>query len=285
MKKSHNIEKLVSYVDTWIGKFLKEINFQNTLLVISSDHGEYIPVTGERITEIPKVQKLIKKGMKTIPFTERLGIKAIINLRFIAQTYRKEILKRTLSPYEMRSFNTRSANALYDETIRVPLIFKGYGVNSQKIVSDLVRTVDIFPTIFEMLGLKNQESDINGRSVLPLIQDKKLEELPANIEVGINLAQLIEKNDHNTVSKVIGIRTSKYKFFKTREKNPKDVHLYDLEKDPLELKNIASDLPNVVEKMNNILIEFESTSDKKPDAMNDEQMKKVRDELMKLGYL
>lgn len=279
-----NYDKLVSSLDVWIGNFLKEVNLENTLVIITSDHGEYIPVTGEHISEIPKVQNLIKKGTKSAPFLEKAGMKFLINLRFAAQTYRKETLKRTLSPFEMRSFNTRATLDLYDEIIRVPLIISGCGIDNHKIISDMTRHVDVFPTLFEILGFSNF-SNIDGRSLLPLIKGEKLEEEPAYIEVGINLAQLIEKNKPNAQAKVIGIRTSSYKYYRYRDKPDEHVHLFDLKNDPLELENIADSNKDMVKKMEEILQNFMTDSNNTFDELTEEEIKNAKETLLKLGYI
>lgn len=279
-------DRLVSSIDAWLGKFLNEINLNNTLLILTSDHGEYIPVTGDDITEIPKIQNMVRKGRQKIPFAERLLLKSLINLRFIVQTYRKEKLKRTLSPYEMRSFNTRSALDLYDETIRVPLIFVGNNIHSHKVIPDLVRHVDVFPTIADLIGLSCQESDLNGRSLLPLINDKKLPELPAYIEVGVNLAQLIDKKNPNTLGKIIGLRTSEYKYLRSRDDQTQNRRLYDLKNDPKEENNIAHSKPDVINDMEQKLTELmEESNLDASDKITDEEIKRAKDILTKVGYI
>ena len=279
-------ERLVSYIDTWIGKFFNEINLKNTLCLISSDHGEYIPVTDENIKEIPKVQNAITKGTKKLPFLEKVGMKMLINARFAAQTYRKEKLKRTLTPYEMRSLNSRSTLYLYDELIRVPLLFVGFGLKENVIINEMVRHVDVFPTILDMINQPQKESDVDGRSLTPLIEGKNFEEKPAYIEVGINLSQLIDKKNPDTTSKVIGIRTSDYKYFRFRNDSSKHVFLFDLKNDPLEEKNIAESHPEIIQKMENILAELKQNSNKNESStLSDEEIKKAKKALLDLGYI
>jgi len=245
-------DQLLSSIDSWIGKITEAIDFENTLFVISSDHGEYIPVTGESITEISKVQNAIRKGTKSIPFLEKIGMKTILNLRFAAQTYRKEILKRTLTPFEMRSFNTRAGIELYDELIRVPLVFIGKNINSKNTVKNLVRHIDIFPTILDIIQIQ-QTKFTDGRSLKPMIEGKEMEEIPAYIEVGINLAQLMDKKDDSGLPKVIGLRTSKFKYIRARNDKTKLVKLFDLINDPNEENNLADKEKDIVKKMENQL--------------------------------
>ncbi len=279
-------DRLVSYVDMWLGKILEEIDLEKTVVVLSADHGEYIPITGEEITEIPKIQKTINSATKKAKFAERAGLKSLIFLRFVAQTYRKEKLKRTVTPYEMRSFNTRAALDLYDETINVPLIISGANVKTKQSFSELVRHVDIFPTVVDLVGIKESIPTQNGQSLLPLINGEKFEEQPAYIEVGINLAQLIEDKNAQVEGKIIGIRTSNYKYLRDRKEKDKHVRLFNLKDDPLEENNIADKSPEIIKEMEEVLTKLESEhGSNKSDSITDDEVKKAKDILMKLGYI
>jgi arylsulfatase A-like enzyme len=282
----NNYEKLVSYVDTWIGKFLQHVNLDETIIVLTSDHGEYIPITGQNINEIPKIQKIITNSTKKIPFLEKIGMKVLLNARFAAQTYRKEKLKRELTPYEMRSFNSRATLYLYDETIRVPLLYVGHKIKKDMIIQDMVRHVDVFTTIMEMIDSSTDESKIDGRSLLPLIKGEKIDEKPTYIEVGINLSQLINNKKSDGLSKVIGIRTSEYKYFRPRDHTIKNIYLFDLKKDPLEENNIAQSNPDIVKTMEDILTNFINKGNKnKSSTLTAEEIKKAKDILLKIGYI
>jgi len=278
-------DRLVSSIDVWIGKILCELDLKKTLFVLSSDHGEYIPVVDETANQTTNFQRAIRKGTKSVPFLEKVGLKTILNIRFAKQTYKREILKRTLSPYQLRSLNTRATKYLYDELIRVPLIFKGYNLPDKKIFPDLVRHVDIFPTILEITGTSNDDLNIDGRSLTPIISDEKMEEIPAYIEVGINLSQLLEKKNPKAEAMMIGIRTSKFKYIRSRNDQNQDSQLYDLKSDPLEEKNISKEHPEIVKKMEETLTKIMQESKKKIETMTDEEIKKAKEVLMDLGYL
>jgi len=45
-------ERLISAIDFWIGKVLEKIDIKNTLIVLTADHGDYIPVIEENDTSI-----------------------------------------------------------------------------------------------------------------------------------------------------------------------------------------------------------------------------------------
>ncbi len=279
-------DRIISCIDYWIKKFLEKINLENTFIVITSDHGEYVPVTGKEITEIPKLQNAIRKGTKSVPFLEKIGMKAIVNLRFAAQTYRKEILKRELTPFEMRSFNSRSTLDLYDELLCVPLIFYGFSISSHQIISDMIRQIDIFPTILEKIKIiENSPTEIDGRSVVKLLNGEKLDEKTAYIEVGINLGQLVNKKNPDMSPKVIGIRTSEFKYYRSREDPQKNVHLFNLKDDPNEENNLA-DNKELVKNMEKQLRTFlESKNKNNSKKLSEDEIKKAKDLLMKLGYI
>ena len=88
------------------------------------------------------------------------------------------------------------------------------------------------------------------------------------------------------LGKVMGIRTSHYKYLRSRKDLTKNVVLYNLKNDPNETKNIASLNPQIVEEMEGILqkITTDSAVYDLPSITKDES-KKVEAELRKLGYL
>tara|TARA_Y100001949_G_scaffold131539_1_gene112957 strand:+ start:146 stop:1504 length:1359 start_codon:yes stop_codon:yes gene_type:complete len=280
----NNYEKLVSSIDIWIGKIIKKIELTNTLIILSADHGEYIPATGEYITGSSKAQRALRKSTKSIPGLGKIGLKAVMNLRFASQTYKKEILKRKLTPFQMRSFNTRGANTLYDETIRVPLIIAGYNITTHKIIPDLVRQVDIFPTLLDISELP-KNNNVDGRSLLPLFSGKKLEEIPAYIETGINLGLLLGKKSE-ILGKIIGIRTSSYKYWRSRDDPKQNISLFHLHEDPKEENNIAKNNPNVIKKMEDHLTQLiEKSNNDKNKKMTRDDIEKAKELLLKLGYI
>ena len=59
-------DRMLSYIDTWIGKFLEKIDLENTIFVLTSDHGDYISVLDEDLSEI-KIPKMFRKTKKIIP--------------------------------------------------------------------------------------------------------------------------------------------------------------------------------------------------------------------------
>ncbi|MBL8800958.1 MAG: sulfatase [Planctomycetes bacterium] len=67
--------------------------------------------------------------------------------------------------------NWAAHRLLYQEQVHVPLIVKLPGVKQAPSVKDLVRTIDVFPTVLDYAGVK-APNEVDGRSLRPLIEGK-----------------------------------------------------------------------------------------------------------------
>ena len=268
-------DRMLSYIDTWIGKFLEKIDLEKTIFVLSSDHGDYISVLNEDLNEI-KIPKLFKKTKKIIP--SAISDPILFKLQRTRKSIELKKRKKTMTQEQFRTLQDRNDEFLFDELVRIPLIFAGCGIPSNLMIKQQVRHVDIFPTLCELIGISSDLNEINGRSLVPPLNKKALIEEPAYIESGSVSAKKL--------GKVIGIRTSNYKYLRSRRDVTKDVTLYDLKNDPNETKNIASLNPQIIEEMEGILqkITTDSAVYDSPSITKDES-KKVEAELRKLGYL
>ncbi len=70
---------------------------------------------------------------------------------------------------------------LYQEQIRVPLILRFPGRQAGGRVAELVRIIDVFPTVLEELGI-DPEQPVQGRSLLPLLEGRGDAPRPAYAE-------------------------------------------------------------------------------------------------------
>lgn len=227
-------DRIISAIDYWIGQIMHEIDVTKTIVVVSSDHGNFIPFNEKGLNSMPTfIQNQINK-IKKFSFFQKNGIMFYLILRkFIGLNNRRKL--KNLDKILMRSFETRTKTQLFDELIRIPLLFSGFGINPNRITA-LVRQVDIFPTLFDLIGLSFSKN-CNGRKLLPLLNGKKLEEVPAFIENAV----LIEHNSKMSKKEgsLIGIRTSMWKYQRSRYDKNSNVSLYNVMDDPYELKNLS----------------------------------------------
>ena len=165
---------------------------------------------------------------------------------------------------------------LFDEIVCTPLLFSGCNVKSNIIMNQQVRQIDIFPTILSLINLNQPLQEIEGDSLVPLINGEKIVEKPALIE-----NQLLDTDDDDIV---IGIRTSNYKYFRQINDINAKVCLFDLKNDPQEQNNIASTSPDIVNQMENLLMKYRKNKSKSF-VTDDEQTAKIKEELKKMGYI
>ncbi|MDD2366994.1 MAG: sulfatase [Desulfuromonadaceae bacterium] len=123
--------------------------------------------------------------------------------------------------------------SLYDELIHVPLIIKLPKQKSGKVVKDQVSSVDIMPTVLDLLDVKmpsNAAKQLRGTSLVPALKGKPVAE---DVFFETNYRQYTYKR---------GIRTKDgWKLVYTLEDKSRE--LYNLTNDPKETKNLVDREP------------------------------------------
>ena len=165
---------------------------------------------------------------------------------------------------------------IYDAAISVPLIIHLPSQNLRaKKVNTRVETVDIMPTLLQILGLP-LPSEVQGKSLLPLILDKN-----SNQE-RFAYSETYYPRYHYGWSELKSLQNTRYKYIQAPRPE-----LYDIVNDPNELTNIyrqeirigkqfEEKLENLLEKMS-----AEGIEEKGPQKLDEEAMEK----LMALGYV
>ena len=288
-------ERILSAMDVWIGKILDNVDLNNTLVILTADHaterGDYDSNLEEYASYCKKIRTSWEPNAVSKSITSVKKIPKFLQpmKTFVSKSYsrrRRNVVKdriqpeiekienEDLSPYYKRLKKSAASNILgiFDDRFLIPLCFSGFGITPKNIISDQVRSIDIFPTIMSII--KSPDIDnIRGRSLLPYLEGKKIDEVPVLIE---SIPPSLKSSTTNSV----GIRTSEYM--------TKNIHLYDLVKDPLEEKNLVDKLPDIVQKMENMLNEIRDqkfSNYKKSNEVDYDETQRVEKELRKLGYI
>ena len=291
---SDNYEKQVSAIDFWLGQVLKKVDLKKTLVVITGDHGSYIQSLNKESLNIDfqdrgDLQMKIGEISNRFPkFLEPLKLRLFLTRENISRKRKeKKIKDLNLKSHEVRGLlhqRSDSERLLFDEKIRVPLFMIGPKVDQGMTISQQVRLIDVFPTICEIIGIPDKDEKIDGVSLYPLLENRKIGNLVAYME---SSPAIVIK-----VVIVIGIRTDKYKYFRNRYDSSKNVHLYDLENDPYEDNNIADRDKKIVEEMEDTLkiiingfsLEKGCRLEDVDDDLGTEEINMVEKELKKMGY-
>ena len=270
--------RIVSSMDHWLGKILKKIDLEKTLLVITADHGERIPFENKSHLDFqPRFDPVVKAGRKYLPRSlHKVGGKFSGKVKDTIGRVKQSSSNVGLTPYQKRSRMPHFTLSLCDELIRVPLLFVGTSIKP-RIITKQVRHVDIFPTIFELIDIP-LDITISGKSLVSAANEISEEEEP-------NYLHTMPYQKSSPLDRV-GIRTGKHKYFRASQDSKKNVNLYDLENDPYENNNIARSYKQLVVRLEKKMLGLEKDNlSKYKEEISDIEMQRITDELKRLGYI
>lgn len=144
---------------------------------------------------------------------------------------------------------------LYNWSIHVPLILKLPEVQGGQVVNELVRTIDVLPTILEQLDLAPPKR-MEGRSMLPLLRGE-LDEPRLAYADALNLEDTHSPGDKLPPTQndnLYVVMDRRWKLIH-HAKTPSNSELYDLAQDPDELNNIYGEFPAEAQRLMRFLTE------------------------------
>ena len=170
---------------------------------------------------------------------------------------------------------------LYQEQIHLPLIIRLPDGDGGTVVNELVRSIDIFPTVLEVLGLEGPKF-VEGRSLIGLINNKPEPSRVAYADA-INLYDL---NAGITLKRpkdglLYCVTDGSWKLI-YRPELADESELYNLAADPLEMNNLYTQQPEQVERLRKILDDFDGYVDK---PFGEGADPAVVEKLKSLGYV
>jgi len=173
---------------------------------------------------------------------------------------------------------------LYDTVIKVPMIIYDRNLPSGKVVEQQVQSIDILPTIFDILGKYNYiESKVNGRSLInyvlsDIIDDEykyayseTMKDTPS-IKDSVVKKMCIRSNDGYKL--VIDHKVGNIQLFNCNDGENQDIK----EEQPLIIKKLREALENFVKES-----KIELVGEDK--IMGEKNYKKVTEILRDLGYM
>jgi arylsulfatase A-like enzyme len=239
-------EAAVAATDEWLAP-IYEAAGDNTIVVITGDHGEDYPDTPweqKRLRAARKGRKKLKLA-KWFPYLDKKLSGLVVGHGF----------------------------ALHEHLVRVPLIIAGPGVQQARI-EEQVRHVDLFPTLTDLCGVPGPQG-IDGRSLRPLIEGGSLPEEPAYMEaVGVKLEG----------KRIEGARTTDWKLLRPGGGRPA---LYKLNggAGPDEKHNVYSRHPEVARPLEEFIDRVRKSEVVADSGMTDDEEAIVEQHLRDLGYL
>jgi arylsulfatase A-like enzyme/Tfp pilus assembly protein PilF len=137
---------------------------------------------------------------------------------------------------------------VYEQVTHIPFVLATpYSGTRAVVVGSVVRSIDIAPTLLDLLALPGALKGA-GESVVPQVAG-------SSTPVGDGYSESYYARFHYGWSELRAVRTKRWHFIEA----PK-AELYDLEKDPGESANLATKELGVVERLRGTLAEFERES-------------------------
>jgi arylsulfatase A-like enzyme/Flp pilus assembly protein TadD len=122
---------------------------------------------------------------------------------------------------------------LYDSTLRIAFLLAGPGVPPGLRVPQQARTIDLLPTILELLSAPSP-AGVEGASLVPLFSGK-------DAGTAVSYAETLYPKINLGWAELRAIRTTQWKYI--RAPRPE---LYDLSRDPMESRNVLAEHPSEV---------------------------------------
>ncbi len=167
---------------------------------------------------------------------------------------------------------------LYNSTLHIPLIIKVPQFSAMPtVIPNLVRSIDIMPTILDLLKIKKPDKQIQGNSLLPLMLHKEQMNKTAFSYFETYYPQL----NYNW-SALRGIMSLEWKLILGPESE-----LYHLKDDPLELINVYHNEHDKVIELKKVIdmTISENISPVRPGAHQIQLNEETRKKLKSLGYM
>ncbi len=151
---------------------------------------------------------------------------------------------------QMLEHGLMGKNCFFDPSVRVPLMIRMPGRVKSNTYDELVESVDVLPTLFELAGLP-EPYESQGRSLVPLIAPSEREYEPRSAVFSENIIPEVItggrmdfmfvkgkgiKGVRHPDAKMVRTRKWKYNYY------PEGfAELYDIENDPGETRNLAGE--------------------------------------------
>lgn len=138
-------------------------------------------------------------------------------------------------------------HSLYEEQVRVPLIFAGPGIQPQS-VAEAVSAIDLVPTLAELLGVPPSPT-WRGESLAPVLR--------GTVDGPVAKPVFFQGTTNKTETPLYGVIAGGFKLIE--EVGSGRAVLYNLLSDPGEHHNIAADQPGKVAELRALLVAWQAS--------------------------
>jgi uncharacterized sulfatase len=172
---------------------------------------------------------------------------------------------------------------LYDEALKVPLILHNFDIDYTGSVSEMIRSVDILPTMLDSLDMTPLRDDLDGMSLIPHLEQGEGEFPEYAFSSTTTHDQFggigdTDEESGSTFNRFAVSRHDGWKYIVSLDQDTQE--LYDTTSDPDEKVNLINERQDIAEQMDEQLeAQFGEL------LSNEEHSDGVKQRLEDLGYL
>ena len=256
-------ERALAGIDPWLAR-LFEIAGQDTTIILTGDHGENTTLEPRTMLQ----QRI------AIRIRARLPVEAWAS-RWVAKGARSK--SRRLHRMAPRHFWNHN-QTLFEGDVRVPIVVSGPRIEPG-LRTTPVSHIDLAPTLLDLAGLPQPPAGFLGTSLAPALRDGgEPPTHPVVMETPTGAPSNVQ-----TVSQA-AIRDGEWKLLTSLEDDTVVDALYNLAGDPNEHHNLATQRPDDVARLKELL-QSVVTERTEADEMSAEDDAVLAERLEELGYL
>lgn len=189
-------------------------------------------------------------------------------------------------------FTWGHSNTLYNELLKVPLIMKfpREQFRGRRLTPE-VRLVDIVPTVLDEMGIKAARKTLDGESLVPVAENKDTKDrfglsyLPDNIFADPMPSKISLTQGRYKIILNDRFPARAYWYFSPPPPDVAPIELFDLEQDPQEKRNLASEKGEIARRMLDELQPYIQSAKRQGLGQKALMDKELEERLRALGYI
>ena len=177
-------------------------------------------------------------------------------------------------PWRKKGIKYPQHTTMYDHDLKVAMIIKGEDLPQGKVIKNMVRSIDLVPTLLDLTGLSAKEYDFDGQSMLSVINKNETRD-------EVYSEDLFESRGEGALQ---SLRTKDFKFIRNLTLGKEEC--YDLNSDPQEQKNLLQKIDKdkliTIRKKMNLFLKTKVASGKE---FSQKEKETINQRLRALGYI
>ncbi len=174
---------------------------------------------------------------------------------------------------------------LFEPSLHVPLLMSfPRRLPRGRDETSIAQTIDVMPTALDLLGLP-PPSGVDGISLLPLMEGANRPRNSFAVAKTMKTFTYLDIEQETGFVDQWALRTPRLKYLENEDGGA--VRLFDLERDPRELQDVAGSRPEEVSRLADLLARVRAAAPPPaaPRPLDEEQRKRLEERLRSLGYV